>query len=142
MSLDKPFANGLACKFPQVTINASDIQALAQKMSIKTVLFTPQELKILKSKVDVEAEQNASSFTSTVNTTIFNGHLTTFLDQVKVEKKKTSVKAEVQAAPGGTGKQQATRAHPLMSSASLGAMPQRCQHSYFYPFNLINYLTG
>ena len=28
----------------------------------------PQELKILKSKVDVEAEQNASSFTSTVNT--------------------------------------------------------------------------
>ena len=28
----------------------------------------PQELKILKSKVDVEAEQNASSFTSTVST--------------------------------------------------------------------------
>ena len=31
-------------------------------------LHPPQELKILKSKVDVEAEQNASSFTSTVNT--------------------------------------------------------------------------
>jgi len=97
VSLDKPFANGLACKFPQVTINASDIQ----------------ELKILKSKVDVEAEQNASSFTSTV----------------KVEKKKTSVKAEVQqqqAHHPGTGKQEAaTRAHPLMSSASMGAMPQR-----------------
>merc|ERR1719446_555927 len=61
VSLDKPFANGLACKFPQVTINAGDIQ----------------ELKILKSKADVEAEQNASSFTSTV----------------KVEKKKATVKS-------------------------------------------------
>ena len=26
VNLDKPFANGLACKFPQVTINANDIQ--------------------------------------------------------------------------------------------------------------------
>ena len=35
-------------------------------------------MKILKSKVDVEAEQNASSFTSTVSTEpyIYNGHLT------------------------------------------------------------------
>ena len=61
-----------------------------------------------------------------------------FVDQVKVEKKKTSVKAEVQqqqATQAGTGKQQpATRAHPLMSSASMGAMPQRCQNSYdVYP---------
>jgi len=90
VSLDKPFANGLACKFPQVTINAGDIQ----------------ELKILKSKADVEAEQNASSFTSTV----------------KVEKKKATVKSEVQAQ--GQGKQ-TSRAHPLMTSSSMGSMPQR-----------------
>ena len=66
VSLDKPFANGLACKFPQVTINASDIQVLLCIVRFKQ--STPQELKILKSKADVEAEQNASSFTSTVNT--------------------------------------------------------------------------
>ena len=96
-----------------------------------TVLFTPQELKILKSKVDVEAEQNASSFTSTVSTEPYIMAIwQTFLSQVKVEKKKTSVKAEVQT---GSGKQQqATKAHPLMSSASLGAMPQRWEHLHVY----------
>ena len=58
-----------------------------------------------------------------------------FVDQVKVEKKKTSVKAEVQqqATQAGTGKQQpATRAHPLMSSAGMGAMPQRWEHLHVH----------
>ena len=33
VNLDKPFANGLACKFPQVTINANDIQVKQQLFS-------------------------------------------------------------------------------------------------------------
>ena len=82
----------------------------------------------MKSKADVEAEQNASSFTSTVSfepssmTILILCHpYTTHPDQVKVEKKKSSSKTEVQPAPG----KQTTKAHPLMSSASLGSMPQR-----------------
>ena len=68
MSLDKPFANGLACKFPQVTINAGDIQVLQEQYLYWLLFYSlTKELKILKSKVDVEAEQSASSFTSTVS---------------------------------------------------------------------------
>ena len=43
------------------------------------------------------------------------------LNKVKVEKKKPSNKAEVASSTG----KQPSKAHPLMSSASLGAMPQR-----------------
>ena len=69
VNLDKPFANGLACKFPQVTINANDIQVKQQLFFRPEILKYFQELKILKSKADVEAEKNASSFTSTVSYT-------------------------------------------------------------------------
>ena len=41
--------------------------------------------------------------------------------KVKVEKKKPSNKVEVASSTG----KQPSKAHPLMSSASLGAMPQR-----------------
>ena len=43
------------------------------------------------------------------------------LNKVKVEKKKPSNKVEVASSTG----KQPSKAHPLMSSASLGAMPQR-----------------
>ena len=43
------------------------------------------------------------------------------LNKVKVEKKKPSNKVEVASSSG----KQPSKAHPLMSSASLGAMPQR-----------------
>ena len=43
------------------------------------------------------------------------------LNKVKVEKKKPSSKVEVASSSG----KQPSKAHPLMSSASLGAMPQR-----------------
>ena len=117
----------------ELKILKSNVDVKAHKafhLKLCSLILTPQELKILKSKVDVEAEQNASSFTSTVSTEPYIMAIwQTFLSQVKVEKKKTSVKAEVQT---GAGKQQATKAHPLMSSASLGAMPQRWEHLHVY----------
>ena len=54
------------------------------------------------------------------------------LNKVKVEKKKPSNKVEVASSTG----KQPSKAHPLMSSASLGAMPQR-----FVTENTINSLS-
>jgi len=48
VTIEKPFQNGLACKFPEITLNATDIQ----------------DLKILKSREEVQsesAEQTGSS---------------------------------------------------------------------------------
>jgi len=50
VTLEKPFQNGLACKFPEITLNASDIQ----------------DLKILKSKEELQAESTGPSGSSVV----------------------------------------------------------------------------
>jgi len=36
VTLEKPFQNGLACKFPEITLNASDIQVSYQSRLQKT----------------------------------------------------------------------------------------------------------
>lgn len=43
VTIEKPFHNGVPCKFPEITLNAADIQ----------------DLKILKSKVEIETESKA-----------------------------------------------------------------------------------
>lgn len=50
VTLEKPFQNGLACKFPEITINSTDIT----------------DLKILKSKEEVKAETAAKGSSSSV----------------------------------------------------------------------------
>jgi len=58
VTLEKPFQNGLACKFPEITLNASDIQ----------------DLKILKSKEELQSEAaeaaGSSSSASVVKTLV------------------------------------------------------------------------
>jgi len=50
VTLEKPFQNGLACKFPEITINSTDIT----------------DLKILKSKGELEEEAAAKGSSSSV----------------------------------------------------------------------------
>jgi len=50
VTIEKPFQNGLPCKFPEITLNATDIQ----------------DLKILKSKEELENESAASQPSSSV----------------------------------------------------------------------------
>ena len=35
VTIEKPFQNGLACKFPEITLNASDIQVAIKLLSCK-----------------------------------------------------------------------------------------------------------
>jgi len=50
VTLEKPFQNGLACKFPEITINSTDIA----------------DLKILKSKEELEAEATVKGSSASV----------------------------------------------------------------------------
>jgi len=50
VTLEKPFQNGLACKFPEITLNASDIQ----------------DLKILKTKEEIQNESTEATTGSSV----------------------------------------------------------------------------
>lgn len=85
VTLEKPFENGLACKFPEVTLSATMIQ----------------ELKILKSRSEVVAEAAPSTATSTV--------------KVEKKKSKEKVHAEkVPAEQREKGREGGRQAQPLL----------------------------
>ena len=63
VTLEKPYLNGLACKFPEITLKSSDID----------------ELKILKSREDLQSEAAAAPAfgSSVVQVIVRSGHLGT-----------------------------------------------------------------
>ena len=72
VTLEKPFQNGLACKFPEITINSTDITVIAISRPLllhstaRLNLIFSQDLKILKSKEEVQAEAAAKVSSSSI----------------------------------------------------------------------------
>jgi len=91
VTIEKPFQNGLACKFPEITLNASDIQ----------------DLKILKSREELQSESAGQSGSSVV--------------QLVRKKPRQAVAEHLKSGAGGTARDSKTvprggKVQPLMSA--------------------------
>lgn len=107
VTLEKPFQNGLACKFPEITINSTDIT----------------DLKILKSKDEVQAEAAAKGSSSSV---------------IKVQvKKKSKPGAQQFNLPGDGDHSRETKSknkvQSFLSGGQMRASPRFSSHSRASP---------
>ena len=56
VTLEKPFQNGLACKFPEITINSTDIT-----VTLKPLAVTPELLRMFSAGSEDTEEQRGGS---------------------------------------------------------------------------------